>query len=108
LVDLARKSKNYDESLKEVKEEIKRMDELLDALLLITRIEESVSLDKEENDIVKSLNSTLRQLAMEFDDKKIVLHQDVPSKLVKKVHKQGWESIMTNLLRNAFKYVPNE
>ena len=108
LVDLARKSKNYDESLKEVKEEIKRMDELLDALLLITRIEETVSLDKEENDIVKSLNSTLKQLAMEFDDKKIVLHQDVPSKLVKKVHKQGWESIMTNLLRNAFKYVPNE
>jgi signal transduction histidine kinase len=88
LVDLARKSKNYDESLKEVKEEIKRMDELLDALLLITRIEESVSLDKEENDIVKSLNSTLRQLVMEFDDKKIIVHQDIPSKLVKKVHKQ--------------------
>ena len=108
LVDLARKSKNYDESLKEVKEEIKRMDELLDSLLLITRIEETVKLDKEKYDIVKSLNTTLKQLTLEFEGKDIVLNQDIPEVLFKEVHKQWWESIMTNLLRNAFKYVPEK
>jgi signal transduction histidine kinase len=88
LVDLARKSKNYDESLKEVKEEIKRMDELLDSLLLITRIEETVKLDKEKYDIVKSLNTTLKQLTLEFEGKDIVLNQDIPEVLFKEVHKQ--------------------
>ena len=106
LIDLARKSKNYEETLKDVKSEIKRMDDLLDSLLLITRIEETVKLEKENMNIVQSLQSTLKQLASEFEDKGITINQNIPDSLEKKVHKQWWESIMTNLLRNAFKYVP--
>ena len=106
LIDLARKSKKYEETLQEVKWEIKRMDGLLDSLLLITRIEGTVSLDKHDEDIVKSLKMVLKQLATEFDDKHIKMDQNIPESLVQKVHKQWWESIMTNVLRNAFKYVP--
>lgn len=106
LIDLARKSKNYEETLQEVKSEIKRMDGLLDSLLLITRIEETVKLEKENINIVQSLQSTLKQLSSEFEEKDISIKQNIPDKLKIEVHKQWWESIMTNLLRNAFKYAP--
>ena len=106
LIDLARKSKKYEETMQEVKWEIKRMDGLLDSLLLITRIEGTMSLDKQDEDVVKSLKTVLKQLATEFDDKNIKVDQNIPENLVQKIHKQWWESIMTNLLRNAFKYVP--
>jgi hypothetical protein len=42
LIDVARKSKDYEGDLIEVKSEIKRMDALLETLLLITRLEETV------------------------------------------------------------------
>ena len=47
------------------------MDGLLDSLLLITRIEGTMSLDKQDEDVVKSLKTVLKQLATEFDDKNI-------------------------------------
>ncbi|MBR6908349.1 hypothetical protein IKN40_07925 [bacterium] len=64
------------------------MDGLLDSLLLITRIEGTVSLDKHDEDIVKSLKMVLKQLATEFDDKHIKMDQNIPESLVQKVHKQ--------------------
>jgi signal transduction histidine kinase len=88
LVDLARKSKNYEETLQEVKSEIKRMDGLLDSLLLITRIEETVKLEKENINIVQSLQSTLKQLSSEFEEKDISIKQNIPDKLEIEVHKQ--------------------
>jgi signal transduction histidine kinase len=85
---LARKSKNYEETLQEVKSEIKRMDGLLDSLLLITRIEETVKLEKENINIVHSLQSTLKQLSSEFEDKDIMIKQNIPNELEIEVHKQ--------------------
>ena len=108
LVDFARKSKDYEGTLMEVKGEIKRMDWLLETLLLITRIEEKISLEKENTDIVPSLKNTILQLEEEFKEKKVNVEKSIPQHLEKCVHKQWWESIMTNLLRNAFKYTDEE
>lgn len=104
LIDLARKSKNYERTLFEVKNEIKRMDSLLETLLLITRVEEKVELDKEKIDVVPSLRIVLNQLKEEFADKKVDVKEELPKSLELAVHQQWWESIMTNILRNAFKY----
>jgi signal transduction histidine kinase len=64
------------------------MDGLLDSLLLITRIEGTMSLDKQDEDVVKSLRTVLKQLATEFDDKNIKVDQNIPENLVQKIHKQ--------------------
>nr|MBR6099997.1 hypothetical protein [bacterium] len=64
------------------------MDGLLDSLLLITRIEGTMSLDKQDEDVVKSLKTVLKQLATEFDDKNIKVDQNIPENLVQKIHKQ--------------------
>jgi signal transduction histidine kinase len=88
LIDLARKSKNYERTLFEVKNEIKRMDSLLETLLLITRVEEKVELDKEKIDVVPSLRIVLNQLKEEFADKKVHVKESLPNSLVIAVHQQ--------------------
>ena len=105
LVDFARKSKNYDSSLIEIKWEIKRMDSLLDTLLLITKLEEKVQLEKENIDIIPKLNSLIDQIQWEYSDKNVKLKVSLPSYFEKEVHVQWLESIFSNLIRNAFKYV---
>lgn len=107
LIDLARKSKDYEWTLQEVKWEIKRMDWLLEALLLITKVEERVELPKEKIDLIPSLKSTITELKKEFELKEIEVKLDIPEKIEINVNQQWWESIMRNLLRNAFKYCDN-
>ena len=104
LIDVARKSKDYEWTLMEVKWEIKRMDSLLETLLLITRVEEKMMLEKERLDLIPSLRTTLMQLKEEFKDKNITVEIEFLEKLEMNVHEQWRESIMTNILRNAFKY----
>jgi len=105
LIDFARKSKDYDSSIIEIKWEIKRMDSLLDTLLLITKLEEKVQLEKENIDIIPKLNSLIDQIQWEYSDKNVKLKVSLPSHLEKEVHVQWLESIFSNLIRNAFKYV---
>jgi signal transduction histidine kinase len=88
LIDLARKSKNYERTLFEVKNEIKRMDSLLETLLLITRVEEKVELDKEKIDVIPSLKIVLNQLKEEFADKKVHVKEELPKSLELAVHQQ--------------------
>lgn len=108
LIDVARKSKDYEGALIEVKSEIKRMDALLETLLLITRLEETVWLEKEVMDLVPSIKNTIKQLEDEYKEKDIHVSEELPNSLMLSVHNQWWHSIMTNLLRNAFKYVDDQ
>jgi signal transduction histidine kinase len=80
------------------------MDSLLETLLLITKVEEKVELKKEKINIVPGLKLVIKQLRNEFEGKNIDVEETIPESLELLVHQQGWESIMTNVLRNAFKY----
>ncbi|MBQ9553567.1 hypothetical protein IJU97_01000 [bacterium] len=64
------------------------MDSLLETLLLITRVEEKMMLEKERLDLIPSLRTTLMQLKEEFKDKNITVEIEFLEKLEMNVHEQ--------------------
>lgn len=105
LLSLARKSKDYETTLEQIKIEIKRMDSLLDTLLLITQIEEKTELSKEKTELTPSIKSLVEQFQLQYQEKNLTLILDLPEHLGKEVNPQGRTSIITNLISNAFKFV---
>ncbi len=105
LLSLARKSKDYETTLEQIKIEIKRMDSLLETLLLITQIEEKTELSKEKTELTASIKSLVEQFQLQYQEKNLTLVLDLPEHLDKEVNSQGRTSIITNLINNAFKFV---
>lgn len=105
LLSLARKSKDYETTLEQIKIEIKRMDSLLETLLLITQIEEKTELSKEKTELTASIKSLVEQFQLQYQEKNLTLVLDLPEHLEKEVNPQGRTSIITNLISNAFKFV---
>ena len=108
LLSLARKSKDYENTLDQVKIEIKRMDNLLDTLLLITQLEEKTQLSKEKTELTRTIRSLTEQFQLQYQEKKLTLELDLPESLEKEINPQGRNSIISNLIGNAFKFVEQE
>lgn len=108
LLSLARKSKDYENTLDQIKIEIKRMDNLLDTLLLITQLEEKTQLSKEKAELTRTIRSLTEQFQLQYQEKKLTLELDLPESLEKEINPQGRNSIISNLIGNAFKFVEQE
>ncbi len=108
LLSLARKSKDYENTLEQIKIEIKRMDSLLDTLLLITQLEEKTQLSKEKTELTRTIRSLTEQFQLQYQEKKLTLELDLPESLEKEINPQGRNSIISNLIGNAFKFVEQE
>ena len=108
LLSLARKSKDYENTLEQIKIEIKRMDNLLDTLLLITQLEEKTQLSKEKTELTRTIRSLTEQFQLQYQEKKLTLELDLPESLEKEINSQGRNSIISNLIGNAFKFVEQE
>ena len=108
LLSLARKSKDYENTLEQIKIEIKRMDSLLDTLLLITQLEEKTQLSKEKAELTRTIRSLTEQFQLQYQEKKLTLELDLPESLEKEINSQGRNSIISNLIGNAFKFVEQE
>ena len=106
LSDLARKTKDYEEIIKKIKEEAKSMDQLLETLLLITQIEDKTELPKQELNLSQSLTGLLEQYQLTYQEKNLNFISDFPPALTKNVHPQGRITIVSNLLSNACKFAP--
>ncbi len=105
LVSLARKSKEYETALENIKMEVKRLDNLLETLLLITQVEEQMQIPKEKLELTQQLRSLIDQLQLQYQEKNLTLDLVLPEQLTIAVNPQWRTSIMTNLLSNAFKFV---
>lgn len=108
LLSLARKSKDYENTLEQIKIEIKRMDSLLDTLLLITQLEEKTQLRREKTELTRTIRSLIEQFQLQYQEKKLTLELDLPEYLEKEINPQGRNCIITNLIGNAFKFVDQE
>ena len=107
LIDISKKTHEYEETLSKIKAEAKQMDALLGILLLITQLEEKIQLPKEKIDISESLESLLYQYQLTHQQKNLRITTQIPHSLHKEVNPQWRTRIVSNLLSNAFKFVPD-
>ena len=88
LIDISKKTHEYEEMLSKIKAEAKQMDALLEILLLITQLEEKIQLPKEKIDISESLESLLYQYQLTHQQKKLTITTQIPHSLQKEVNPQ--------------------
>lgn len=88
LVSLARKSKEYETALENIKMEVKRLDNLLETLLLITQVEEQMQIPKEKLELTQQLRSLIDQLQLQYQEKNLTLDLVLPEQLTIAVNPQ--------------------
>jgi signal transduction histidine kinase len=102
-IDYAIKSKKHKDWLDNLKWELKSMNNLLDELVLITKLDSQVKLDKKEKNISDIVLKNLKNINKNYSDKDIKIIERVES-VDKFVHNSSFDIIAKNLIENAFKY----
>jgi len=103
-IDYAIKSKNHKWWLLNIKWELKNFNNLLDELVLITKFNSNISLDKKTKNISNIINKNLKNISNKFKNKKIKTIQNVDNNIKQKIHNSSFDIISKNLIENAFKY----
>ncbi len=102
-IDYAIKSKKYKDWLWNIKKEILSFNNLLDELVLITKIDSDINLDKKNRNISDIVIKNLKNISKNYVGTKIKIIKSVDN-LSMKVHNSSFEIISKNLIENAFKY----
>jgi len=102
--DLAIKSQKYVSGLKNIKNYLKQLDNLIEHLLLITKLDSGVVFWKEEIDIIPIIQKHIDVLKEQYKDKEISISKNIPLSFIYKAHEWVFNIIIRNLLDNAFKY----
>jgi len=76
----------------------------LDELVLITKFNSNISLDKKTKNISNIINKNLKNISNKFKNKKIKTIQNVDNDIKQKIHNSSFDIISKNLIENAFKY----
>jgi len=103
-IDLALKSKDYSSSLKKIKIHLKYVDNLLEQLLMITKLETENKLSKKKENISELTKNIAKMVFDFYENKGIIFEKNVQKNVFKKVNTSSIEIIVKNLLDNAFKY----
>jgi signal transduction histidine kinase len=105
-IDYAIKSKKYKEWLENIKWEISSFNDLLDELVLISKIDSEINLKKNKKNISEILEKNLNNISKNYKDKNIKIIKKI-DKVEKMLHNSSFEIISKNLIENAFKYTEN-
>jgi len=105
-IDYAIKSKKYKEWLENIKWEISSFNDLLDELVLISKIDSDINLKKDKKNISEILEKNLNNISKNYKDKNIKIIKKI-GKVEKMLHNSSFEIISKNLIENAFKYTEN-
>jgi signal transduction histidine kinase len=70
-VDIALRKKDYEERLVNIKEDVKRMSELVDTLFLITRLESGTKIPKEQIQLSSLIEKVVTQVKKKYPENKI-------------------------------------
>ena len=102
-IDYSLKSKEYKEWMKNIKWEILNLNNLLDELVLISKLDSDTELKKSNKNISDVVSSVSKMVKKKYKDKwlKLELKCDDVEKMV---HNSSFEIIAKNLIENAFKY----
>ena len=102
-IDYSLKSKEYKEWMENIKWEILNLNNLLDELVLISKLDSDTELKKSNKNISDVVSSVSKMIEKKYKDKwlKLELKCDDVEKMV---HNSSFEIIAKNLIENAFKY----
>jgi len=101
-IDLALKVKDYEKRLSVIKENTKRLSNLLEDLALITRLESSVHFEKEEVCLDDIFSDIKEMLMVKYPHKTINFQWEKEVKI--RANKNLLSIVIKNLLENACKY----
>lgn len=82
------------------------MNNLLETLVTISRLEALETLSKEQTDISEFTDMVVHDVQKIYNEKKITLTKHIQKNVSKKVHKNSWSIIIKNILENAYKFTP--
>jgi len=102
-IDYSLKAKKYKEWMENVKSEIGNINNLLDELVLISKLDSGTELNKSDKDVSQVVVSVSNMIEKKYKDKWLKLNMKL-DKVEKKVHNSSFEIIAKNLIENAFKY----
>jgi len=102
-IDYSLKAKKYKEWMENVKSEIVNINDLLDELVLISKLDSGTELNKINKDVSQVVVSVSNMIEKKYKDKWLKLTMKL-DKVEKKVHNSSFEIIAKNLIENAFKY----
>ena len=102
-IDYSLKAKKYKEWMENVKSEIWNINNLLDELVLISKLDSGTELNKTDKDVSQVVISVSNMIEKKYKEKWLKLSMDLDN-VEKKVHNSSFEIIAKNLIENAFKY----
>lgn len=105
-IDYANKTKQYEEWLTNLKQQLKGMNALLETLVTISKLETLESLKKEQIDISSLTQTILQDIQKFYQQKNIKLTLHIEKNISKKIHKESRSIIIKNILENAYKFTP--
>ncbi|MEF2175933.1 MAG: HAMP domain-containing sensor histidine kinase [Candidatus Absconditabacteria bacterium] len=103
-LDYAKKSKNYVNSLDNIKDQIKSLGKLIDTLIEITKFETTDNLTIGEINIVQDTKTIIDNIQSIYPQKNISVNVEAKDNCIVKGFTTSWNIIFKNLLDNSFKY----
>ena len=102
-IDFSLKSKKYKEWMENIKGEILSLNNLLDELVLISKLDSNTELKKSNTNISDIVLSVSEMVEKKYKDKWLTLEIECDY-VEKMIHSVSFEIIAKNLIENAFKY----
>ena len=103
-IDYSLKAKQYKQWMENIKWEILNLNNLLNELVLISKLDADTELKKSKKNISDSVSSISKILEKKYKDKWLKLEIKCDENVEKMVHNSSFEIIAKNLIENAFKY----
>ena len=103
-IDYSLKSKEYKEWMENIKWEILNLNNLLDELVLISKLDADSEFKKSNKNISEVVSAVSKMIEKKYKDKWLKLELKCDDNVEKMVHNSSFEIIAKNLIENAFKY----
>jgi two-component system, OmpR family, sensor histidine kinase ArlS len=105
-IDYTSKTRNYEQGLDNLKHQLKWINQLLETLVTISRLEALETLSKEQTDISELTQTVVHDVEKIYQQKHILLTIHIQNDISKKIHKNSLNIIIKNILENAYKFTP--
>ena len=103
-IDYSLKSKEYKQWMENIKWEILNLNNLLDELVLISKLDADSEFKKSNKNISEVVSSVSKMIEKKYKDKWLEMELKYNDDVEKMVHNSSFEIIAKNLIENAFKY----